>query len=386
MIAIENVRLFNETKEALEQQTATADVLGVISHSMSDALPVFEKIIERCEHLFSAQAFALAIVDEQDRVSVPVLRMTAAARAQLGESEAEAIRARALAAFPRPLDGTLTEKAICSGGLIEIRDVLDTTEASQPAAQAAAQMKLGTSVVVAPLMWEGRGIGSLTMFRKDVEGLRERENVLFKSFADQAVIAIQNARLFNDTQEALRRQTATSEILRVISESPDNVQPVLEAVAERARLLCKADGGRVWLVDGEELRAMTGYGPGLRGRRAAVRAAADPRQFGGGAVRARAPIGAPGRRGAGSRQRVPRHPGTAGEVPRAGHPDHAAAARRRGAGRDLAAAARAARVRAQRDCAGADLRRSSRDRDPQRAAVQRDARGAGAADRPPPRS
>ncbi len=237
VIAIENVRLFNETKEALEQQTATADVLGVISHSMSDALPVFEKIIERCEHLFSAQAFALAIVDEQDRVSVPVLRMTAAARAQLGESEAEAIRAKALAAFPRPLAGTLTEKAIRSGGLIEIRDVLDTTEASQPAAQAAAQMKLGTAVVVAPLMWEGRGIGSLTMFRKDVEGLRERENVLFKTFADQAVIAIQNARLFNDTKEALERQTATARILSAMSGSMTDVRPVFDAIVESCRSL-----------------------------------------------------------------------------------------------------------------------------------------------------
>jgi GAF domain-containing protein/DNA-binding response OmpR family regulator len=202
VIAIENVRLFNETKEALAHQTATADVLGVISHSMSDASPVFEKILERCEQLFSAQAFGLGIVDEQGQVSLPAYRTTAAARAMLGESEAAAIEAETLAAFPRPLAGTLTDKAIRAGRLLEIRDVLGTEDESQPAARAASLMKLGTSMVVAPLIWEGRGIGSLTMIRKEVAGLRERENVLFKTFADQAVIAIQNARLFKQTQEA----------------------------------------------------------------------------------------------------------------------------------------------------------------------------------------
>src|SRR5205823_1660254 len=82
-----------------------------------------------------------------------------------------------------------------------------------------------------------------------------------KTFAEQAVIAIQNARLFNETKEALERQTATSEVLRVISESPTDVQPVLDAVAKRAGVLCRADGSRVWLVSDGQLRAMTSYGP-----------------------------------------------------------------------------------------------------------------------------
>jgi len=260
VIAIQNARLFNETKEALEQQTATSEVLDVISHSMADASPVFEKIIECCERLFSAEAFALGIVDDDGQLAVPVYRLTAAARASLGEGEAARIEAETSALFPRPLAGTLTEQAIRSGKLVEIRDVTDGTDATQPAVLAAARMKLGTAVVVAPLMWEGRGIGSLTMMRKEVDGLRDRENALLKTFADQAVIAIQNARLFNETNAALERQTATSEVLRVISESPTDVQPVLDAVAERAGILCRADGSRVWLVEGDHLRAMTTYG------------------------------------------------------------------------------------------------------------------------------
>jgi len=260
VIAIQNARLFNETKEALEQQTATSEVLDVISHSMADASPVFEKIIECCERLFSAEAFALGIVDGDGQLTLPIYRLTAAARASLGEVGAAKIEEETSASFPRPLAGTLTEQAIRSGKLVEIRDVTAGADITQPAVIAAARMKLGTAVVVAPLMWEGRGIGSLTMMRREVDGLRERENALLKTFADQAVIAIQNARLFNETNAALERQTATSEVLRVISESPTNVQPVLDAVAERAGILCRADGSRVWLVDGGELRAMTTYG------------------------------------------------------------------------------------------------------------------------------
>ena len=202
VIAIQNARLFNETKEALERQTATADVLQVISGSMADAQPVFEKIVESCEQLFTAQAFALGIVDEQDVVSVPVFRLTEAARRRVGPAEAEAIESRLRAAFPRPIAGTLTEQAFASGKLLEIRDLREGPDASQPAVQAALSMNLGTSVVVAPLLWEGRGIGTLTMFREDTEGLREHENALLKTFADQAVIAIQNARLFKETKEA----------------------------------------------------------------------------------------------------------------------------------------------------------------------------------------
>jgi len=261
VIAVQNARMFNETREALEQQTATADVLDVISHSMADAAPVFEKIVESCEQLVPAQAIALGIVDERHQVAVPVFRITAAARQRLGDTSATAVEVMMRAAFPRPLAGTLTERVIASGQLVEIRNLRDVAEAAQPAVQAALKMNLGTSVVIAPLMWEGRGIGSLTMFREDVDRLRERENALLKTFADQAVIAIQNARLFNETKTALERQTATAEILGVISESPTDVQPVLDAVAERSGVLCRADGARVWLLVDGALRAMTSYGP-----------------------------------------------------------------------------------------------------------------------------
>jgi signal transduction histidine kinase len=110
------------------------------------------------------------------------------------------IEADLLAAFPRPLEGTLTERAIASGRAIEVTKLRDRADDGQPGVRAAA--RLGSSIVVAPLMWEGRGIGSLSMMRKSSDGVRERDNALLKTFADQAVIAIQNARLFKQAQEA----------------------------------------------------------------------------------------------------------------------------------------------------------------------------------------
>jgi GAF domain-containing protein len=150
--ALQNARLFEETQRTLERQTATAEVLQVVSGSMADARPVFEKIVECCERLFPAQAFALGIVEDDDRVSLPVYRLTKAARAELGEGEAARIEADIKAAFPRPLAGTLTERAIASGRLIEIAQARPGGDTAQPGVQAAA--RLGSGMVVAPLMWE----------------------------------------------------------------------------------------------------------------------------------------------------------------------------------------------------------------------------------------
>jgi len=208
-VALQNARLFNETREALEQQTASAEVLQVISGSMADAQPVFEKIVECCERLFQAQAFALGIVEDGDRISLPVYRLTAAARAELGENEAARVEADIHAAFPRPLAGTLTERAVTSGRVVEIRNVHDGADTAQPGVRAAA--RLGSSIAVAPLMWEGRGVGSLSMMRKETDSLRERDNALLRTFANQAVIAIQNARLFKQAQDARAAAEAANE-------------------------------------------------------------------------------------------------------------------------------------------------------------------------------
>ncbi|MFO1269245.1 MAG: GAF domain-containing protein [Rubrivivax sp.] len=257
-MALTNARLFDEARVSLERQTATADVLQVISGSMSDAQPVFEKIVECCERLFPAHAFALGLVDEQQQVTLPVYRIARAARERVGEAEAAEIERSTLAAFPRPLAGTLTERAFQAGGLIEVHDVGSGPLAEQPAAQAAARMGLGSSVVVAPLLWDGRGVGTLTLWRGEAQGLKERENALLKTFADQAVVAIQNARLFNETKEALERQTATSELLKVIGRSTFDLEPVFQTLIDSGVTLCGATRGFVARYDGQVLRFAAG--------------------------------------------------------------------------------------------------------------------------------
>jgi GAF domain-containing protein/DNA-binding response OmpR family regulator len=246
VIAMENTRLFNETKEALERQTATAEVLQVISGSMADAAPVFEKILDSCERLFATGDLAIFLVEGQT-MPPPV-----ACRGHFSRWSSTT--------YPRALAGTITGMVLDSGEMLHWADTLTTPFIPDYMRQVALDNGNFAGATV-PLMWQGQGIGTLNVMRRPPRPFTDKELALLRTFGDQAVIAIQNARLFNDTKQALERQTATADILKVISASPTNVQPVLDAVAERASVLCHADGGRVWLVADGVLRAMTNYGP-----------------------------------------------------------------------------------------------------------------------------
>src|SRR5262249_46508549 len=112
-----------------------------------------------------------------------------------------------------------------------------------------------------PLLRDGRAIGSMTVTRRAPGPFSDREIALLQTFADQAVIAIENVRLFNETKEALERQTATAEILRVISSSPTDVQPVFETIAESAARLCQAFDSAIFRLDGARLLLVAHYGP-----------------------------------------------------------------------------------------------------------------------------
>jgi GAF domain-containing protein/CheY-like chemotaxis protein len=245
VIAIENVRLFNETKEALEQQRASADILSVISASVADTQPVFEKILQCCQHLFGGDELDVLLVDEQGQLKIA---------AYLGKA-----RDIVAATFPAPVERTPAGRALRERRVLHWPDLVDGDDV--PGVLRKMAKLIGyRSMVFAPMLWNERGIGAIGVARS-TGPFKPAELALVKTFADQAVIAIQNARLFNETREALERQTATSDILRVISESPTDVQPVLDAVAERAGLLCRSEGSRVWLVRDGQLRAMTRYGP-----------------------------------------------------------------------------------------------------------------------------
>ncbi len=239
VIAIENVRLFNETKEALEHQTATSDVLQVISGSMADATPVFEKILDSCQRLFGASDLGVFLVDG--------VQLQAAAWRGTGFSE------WVPRSYPRPLAGTMSDAAIERGELRHWADVAHADDAPGYIRDVVSEGG-NFSVAVAPLIWKGRGIGTIDVMRRPPRSYSNKELMLLRSFAEQAVIAIQNARLFNETKESLERQTATAEVLKVISASPTDVQPVLEVVAQRAAVLCDADWDGVWLRGESTLR------------------------------------------------------------------------------------------------------------------------------------
>ena len=239
VIAIQNVRLFNETKEALEQQTATAEVLQVISSSIADAQPVLEKILESCSHLFDAQRMAIMLIGEDGRLHLAARLTVARSGGQPGWAPAvlQAHEAHTRSVFPMPLAGTGTAAAIASGHVLNFPDVLNGADVPQGVRAVAQRNGLNYSQMIAPLMQGERGIGALALIRPALGGFTQKEQALLKSFADQAVIAIENARLFRETNEALERQTATAEILKVIASSPSDVQPVFDAIARSSNRL-----------------------------------------------------------------------------------------------------------------------------------------------------
>ena len=186
VIAIQNARLFNETKEALEQQTATAEVLQVISSSVADTAPVFEKILDSCQHLFASTQIGILLVGD-GKVNVGAWRGSAA----------EAMGR----AFPRPLENSITAQAIRERRAVHIADVAAMPNPPS-AVRRVVELSGNCSVAWAPMLWEDRGVGSLCLMRQPPKPFSEKELALLKTFADQAVIAIENARLFKQTQEA----------------------------------------------------------------------------------------------------------------------------------------------------------------------------------------
>ena len=225
VIAIQNARMFKETNEALEQQKAAAEILNVISTSVADTQPVFDKIVDSGQHLFQGDAVSLFVVDDEARVQL---------RAHHG-AWASVIAGN----YPRPIAQTSFPQVSQERRVLVFPSAIESPEVPASIRRIGAQLG-DVSVLVAAMRWRERAIGAVTVIRRPPAPFSAKEQALLQTFADQAVIAIQNARLFNETQEALETQTATADVLRVISQSPDDVQPVFDVIAERAKLLCGA--------------------------------------------------------------------------------------------------------------------------------------------------
>jgi GAF domain-containing protein len=248
VIAIENVRLFNETKEALERQTATAEILRVISSSPTETQPVFEAIAQSATRLCDGMYSAVFRFDGE--------MLTVAADNFLSSRISNIIRS----AYPSsPGRGRLAARAIFERRVIAMRDAQDPAENPDGFERARAiGYRAGLSV---PMMRGEAVIGVINVVRPEPIPFTESQTELLKTFADQAVIAIENVRLFTETKEALEQQTATSEILRVISSSPTDIQPVLDAVVESAARLCESVDCNLFRLHGDRLVLAARHGP-----------------------------------------------------------------------------------------------------------------------------
>jgi GAF domain-containing protein len=259
-IALENVRLFNATKDGLEQQTATAEILRVIASSPTDLQSTFDAIVTRGVKLCDA-AFGLAFRFDGRLVSL-------VAHHNVGATDLEAVRS----VWPMaPHPGTIAGRAILERRVIHYKDYFTET-ASHPASLAGARAMNVRTAVGVPILLEGTPTGAIVVYRQEVKPFTEAQITLLQTFADQAVIAIENVRLFQELEarnreltEALEQQTATSEILRVISSSPTDIQPTFEAIAASATRLCEAEEGTVYRFDGELIHAVAYHGGDLKG-------------------------------------------------------------------------------------------------------------------------
>jgi GAF domain-containing protein len=249
-IAIENARLLNELRqrtddlsESLEQQTAISDILRVISSSPGDVKPVFDKVAEHAARICEAKIVDI-ITDEAGYMHVD------ATFGDLGRPVGE----------PVPLDRTtVMGRSICDKEIVQVADLQVAGDEFPLGSELA--IKYGHRTILAvPLMHEGRALGTILVRRIEVRPFDDKHIALLKTFADQAAIAIENARLLNelrnrteDLHESLEQQTATSDVLQVISSSPGDLQPVFKSMLNNALRICEAQFGNLLLFDGKGL-------------------------------------------------------------------------------------------------------------------------------------
>ncbi len=253
----EIARLSGELNEALKQQTATSEVLRIISSSPGDLQPVFATMLENGVRICDA-TFGNIYLLEGDALKSAASLNTPAAFAEV----------RGRSSF-RPGPKNPISRMIATKQVVHVTDVAASEAYAERDPVTVAAVELGgvRALIVVPMLKENELIGALTLARQEVRPFNDKQIELVQNFASQAVIAIDNARLLNelrqrtnDLTESLEQQTATSEVLQVISSSPGELEPVFAAMLGSATSICEAKFGNLFLREGDTFRAVAWHG------------------------------------------------------------------------------------------------------------------------------
>jgi GAF domain-containing protein len=256
VIAIENVRLFDEVQartrelsEALEQQTATSEVLGVISSSPGELEPVFQAMLANAVRICEAK-FGTLYLREGDAFRAAALHNAPPAFVEFWQRGPH-----------RPGASTVLSRVLRTKEVVHISDITADQAYIErdPLFIAAAELGGFRTVLAVPMLKEADVLGAIYIYRQEVWPFSDKQIALLASFASQAVIAIENTRLLNELRESLQQQTATADVLKVISTSTGELEPVFRAMLENATRICGAHFGSLWRFEHGVVRLVSNF-------------------------------------------------------------------------------------------------------------------------------
>ena len=250
VIAIENTRLLSELRKSLQQQTATADVLKVISSSPGDLTPVFDAILQNAIHICDAK-FGHLWLREGNSLRIGGTH---------GAPDAFAAYLRDVPVF-RPKPGTGLGQLLRIKQLFHLADITALPTYGDKLREATIKLAGARSLIGVPMIKDDEVIGAIVIYRQEVRPFADKQIELMQNFAAQAVIAIENTRLLNELRESLQQQTATADVLKAIAGSGGELALVFETMLENAVRICDASYGNMWLCEGEDFRTAALHGP-----------------------------------------------------------------------------------------------------------------------------